>query len=60
MPIPLSEIIIVRADLSAAICIFHSGLSATIALSVSPRNFALSIASEALETSSLRNISFLE
>ena len=60
MPVPLSEIMSVFAALSAAIWIFHSGLSATSDLSVSERNFARSIASEALETSSRRKISFFE
>ena len=60
MPMPLSEIISVFAPLSAAIWIFHSGLSWTSALSVSERNFARSIASDAFEMSSRRNISFFE
>ena len=60
MPMPLSLTIIVLAALSTAISIFHSGASATSDLSVSPRNFALSIASDAFDTSSRRNISFFE
>ena len=60
MPMPLSEIIIVFAALSTAMSIRQSGLSATSAFSVRPLNFALSIASDAFDTSSLRKISFFE
>ena len=60
MPMPLSEIASVAASLSATIEMAQSGESATSDLSVSPRYFARSIASEAFETSSRRKISFLE
>ena len=60
MPMPLSETVRVRSDAFAAIWIFHSGESAAIDLSVRARNLARSMASEALDTSSRRNISFFE
>ena len=60
MPEPLSETMSVLESLSATMSMRHSGLSAISSGCVRPRYFARSMASDALEISSRRNISFFE
>ena len=60
MPEPLSEIMSVLESLSATMSICHVGLSATSSGWVRPWYLARSMASEALDSSSRRNISFFE
>ena len=60
IPIPLSEIIILFSSLITFTSIFRSLLKTDSDLSSTALNLSLSMASEALETSSLTNISLLE
>ena len=60
IPIPLSEIIILFSSLITFTSIFKSLLKIDSDLSSTALNLSLSMASEALETSSLTNISLLE
>jgi len=60
MPIPLSLTVSVPAVLSTMILIFHSPVLARMSLFVSDSWRALSMASEAFEISSRRNISYFE
>ena len=57
IPMPLSDTVRVRAALSKATRIFRSGSLPYSELSESASKRSLSAASEAFETSSLRNIS---
>ena len=59
MPMPLSAIVMVRAALSKLTRIFRSASFSNRSLLVSVSNRSLSQASDALETSSRRNISLL-
>src|SRR5215467_4670161 len=56
MPMPLSEIVIVRAAASKAMRIFGSGSSSNSAASASASKRSLSTASDAFDTSSRRKI----
>ena len=60
MPIPLSDIIILFSSLKIFTSIFRSLFNLDIVLSSTALNLSLSIASDALETSSLKKISLFE